>query len=42
MKEGKEFIVFCTFISVAKKVVNASILEEAKQIVESGVAAVIQ
>lgn len=35
MKEGKEFIVFCQFSAVAKKIVSASSLEEAKQIVES-------
>lgn len=35
MKTEKEFIVFCRFSAIAKKIVNASGLEEAKQIVES-------
>lgn len=35
MKTEKEFIVFCQFSAIAKRVVNASNLEQAKQIVES-------
>jgi hypothetical protein len=35
MKIEKEFIVFCRFCAIAKRVVNASNLEQAKQIVES-------
>jgi len=35
MKTEKEFIVFCRFRAIAKKVVHASNLEQAKQIAES-------
>jgi hypothetical protein len=35
MKSDKEFIVFCQFTAKAKKVVRASSLEQAKEIVES-------
>ena len=35
MKTKKEFVVFCQFSAIAKKVVNAESLEQAKQIVES-------
>ena len=35
MKPNKEFLVFCQYTAKAKKVVNASSLEQAKQIVES-------
>jgi hypothetical protein len=35
MKTEKEFVVFCQFSAIAKKVVNAESLEQAKQIVET-------
>lgn len=35
MKTEKEFVVFCQFTAIAKKVVNAESLEQAKQIVEA-------
>ena len=35
MKIEKEYIVFCRFSAIAKKVVHASNLEQAKQIAES-------
>lgn len=35
MEKSKEFIVFCRFSAVAKKIVRASSLEEAKKIAEA-------
>ena len=35
MEKNKEFIVFCHFSAIGKKIVEASSLEEAKKIVES-------
>jgi hypothetical protein len=35
MGKKKEYIVFCHFSAIGKKIVNASSLEEAKQIAES-------
>ena len=35
MKKNKEYIVFCHFSAIGKKIVKASSLEEAKKIVES-------
>lgn len=35
MKKNKKFIVFCHFSAIGKKIVHASSLEDAKQIVES-------
>jgi len=35
MKSEKDFIVFCRFSAIAKKIVNASSLEQAKEIAES-------
>ncbi|MEW6005241.1 MAG: hypothetical protein AB1695_08005 [Stygiobacter sp.] len=35
MEKSKEFIVFCRFSAVGKKIVRASSLEEAKEFVES-------
>ncbi len=35
MKKDKEFIVFCHFCAIGKRIVRASSLEEAKQIAES-------
>ena len=35
MEKKKEFIVFCHFSAIGKKIVEASGLEEAKQLVES-------
>jgi len=35
MKKDKEFIVFCHFSAIGKRIVRASSLEEAKKIVES-------
>lgn len=35
MKRNKEFIVFCRFSAIGKKIVEASSIEEAKRIVES-------
>ena len=34
MEKNKEFIVFCHFSAIGKKIVEAASLEEAKQIVE--------
>jgi hypothetical protein len=35
MENNKEFIVFCHFSAINKKIVEASSLEETKQIIES-------
>ena len=35
MEKSKEFIVFCQFCAVAKKIVTASSLEKAKKIAET-------
>ena len=36
MKTEKEFVVFCQFSAIAKKVVNVESLEQTKKIVEAG------